>query len=112
MRRKKFISMLCAMVFAIVSLHSLTPHKHHCNEAQESHLHDFAHCEQLDIFVPADAEAETMPFSGITAIFPFRSAVLSVDSFPSRTLADCSDRFSAKVNPDTGGPGLRAPPAA
>ena len=109
MRRKNIKSMLCMVVFAIVSLHSFLLHGHR-DACPERHLHAFAHCDQLDIFIPADtgSEEQTDLFC-IAPELPFR-VVPSDHLFPSGRLPDCSDPFIAADCPDIGGTGLRAPP--
>lgn len=109
MRRKNFKSMLCMMVFAIVALHSFLLHGHH-DACPERHLHAFAHCDQLDIFIPADAGAEELTeLFCLVPELPFR-CVPSEVSCPSCLIPDCSDPFIAADSPDIGGTGLRAPP--
>lgn len=109
MKHKKYKSLLCAMVFAIVSLHALLLHGHHHACGAEAHLHDFSHCEQLDLFEPADPAPDLATLSGIVPELPFRSAPLRPRLTGS--LPDETDAFVASEAPDIGGRGLRAPPA-
>lgn len=110
MRNKNYKSVLCMMVFAIVSLHSFLLHGHHDACAPDTHLHAFAPCEQMDVFVPADdAGPGTAPLFCLVPSGPFR---MGPAVSPCREiLSDCSDPFIAADGPDSGGPGLRAPPA-
>ena len=102
--------MLCTAVFAIVSFHAMTPHRHSCAETHESHLHGFAHCEQLGIFIPADTDQDTAPFTdGFTAVS--FSSVPADCGIESETAFDLTDKFFRAENPSIGGIGLRAPPS-
>ena len=105
-----FKSMLCAMVFAIVSLHSLVLHGHRDRCEAESHLHDIVHCEQLDIFVPADADSDPTPLACLLPELPRIDAPAERED-PAGRISDESDGFISREKPDSGGRGLRAPPA-
>lgn len=109
MKRKECKSLLCTMVFAVVSLHALMLHGHHHACGAEAHLHGLSHCEQLDIFVPADAAPDLLPLS---AVIP--ESVPCIEPRDRRDLSGCmpdeTDAFVASEAPDIGGRGLRAPP--
>lgn len=111
MKHKKYKSLLCTMVFAIVALHALLLHGHHHACGAEAHLHDFSHCEQLDLFEPADPAPDLATLSGIVPELPCRTVPPPL-SRPAESLPDKTDAFVASAPPDIGGRGLRAPPAA
>lgn len=110
MKRKTFKSMLCMMVFAIVSLHSVLLHGHQ-DSCPERHLHAFAHCDQLDIFIPADTGTDEPTLLFCIKTEPSASMDPTVCLCLSDRIPDRSDPFVASERPDTGGSGLRAPPA-
>lgn len=109
-RLKKYKSLLCMMVFAIVSLHSFMLHGHRDACAPESHLHDIAHCEQLDVFVPSDAVPDLQPLLCLVPDCPLRIPSPDPACLTGR-ISDVSDPFVLSDAPDIGGKGLRAPPA-
>lgn len=114
MGRKKIISILCAMAFAVVFAHSIIPHAHHCHETQRQHIHGFSNCEQLNTFIANESfrildqtSDEVMPAEPLWLDCSASCERLAWKVFPNR-----SDGFHPTSCTRRGVDALRAPPVA
>ena len=103
---RKLISIACALAFAMVLLHSVIPHSHHCT-VRENHIHHHYNCEQLDTYLQS-SDDDIQLFIG--DLLPTGDSVIERDDATELRRFDTGDHFSAE--PATALPqlSLRGPP--
>ena len=103
---RKLISIACALAFAMVLLHSVIPHSHHCT-VRENHIHHHYNCEQLDTYLQS-SDNDIQLFIG--DLLPTGDSVIERGDAPEFRSFDTGDRFSAEPASTLQQRGLRGPP--
>ena len=89
---RKLISVACVLAFAMVLLHSVIPHSHHCT-VRENHIHHHYNCEQLDTYLQSSDDGIQL-FIG--DLLPTGDSIIERDDAPELRRFDTGDHFSAE----------------
>lgn len=111
MGKKRLISVICLMAFAMVFAHSVIPHCHCEHHEHMGHFHGPGNCELIDTYIISDSDE--IPQQEIISVdlFPAEAILCDIPEEGGRISFDLSDKFPERSASGKPCRGLRAPPA-
>lgn len=111
MGKKRLISVICLMAFAMVFAHSIIPHCHCEHHAHVGHFQGPDNCELIDTYLISDSDEIPQQDFSSTELIPADIVFNGIPDKGSRIIFDLSDKFPERSASGKPCRGLRAPPA-